>query len=154
MLHWTPEGGDSRAAVITHVPAVCALSLPVPFLRAIPGLLNPLDSPHHMRMDEDSEYREGVVLDRPSKPGRGSFVNCGMRKVSLWVKTTHPVAGRTEAGVVGTSTAQLLSILLPSRLAWGLVLVLSCPVPSGQLTFVTSRVLACPPSMSLLCLCC
>uniref|UniRef100_U3IBN4 28S rRNA (uridine-N(3))-methyltransferase n=1 Tax=Anas platyrhynchos platyrhynchos TaxID=8840 RepID=U3IBN4_ANAPP len=44
------------------------------------GLLNPLDSPHHMRMDEDSEYREGVVLDRPSKPGKGSFVNCGMRK--------------------------------------------------------------------------
>ncbi|KAM8996458.1 uncharacterized protein PRD47_013194 [Ara ararauna] len=44
------------------------------------GLLNPLDSPHHMRLDEDSEYREGVVLDRPTKPGRGSFVNCGMRK--------------------------------------------------------------------------
>ncbi|XP_065593619.1 putative methyltransferase C9orf114 homolog isoform X2 [Cyrtonyx montezumae] len=44
------------------------------------GLLNPLDSPHHMRVDEDSEYREGVVLDRPSKPGRGSFVNCGMKK--------------------------------------------------------------------------
>lgn len=39
-----------------------------------------------MRMDEDSEYREGVVLDRPSKPGKGSFVNCGMRKVRLWVK--------------------------------------------------------------------
>uniref|UniRef100_A0A8C4UXM8 28S rRNA (uridine-N(3))-methyltransferase n=1 Tax=Falco tinnunculus TaxID=100819 RepID=A0A8C4UXM8_FALTI len=44
------------------------------------GLLNPLDSPHHMRVDEDSEYREGVVLDRPTKPDRGSFVNCGMRK--------------------------------------------------------------------------
>ncbi|NXP26078.1 CI114 methyltransferase, partial [Scytalopus superciliaris] len=44
------------------------------------GLLNPLDSPHHMRVDEDSEYREGVVLNRPTKPGRGSFVNCGMRK--------------------------------------------------------------------------
>uniref|UniRef100_A0A803YH69 28S rRNA (uridine-N(3))-methyltransferase n=1 Tax=Meleagris gallopavo TaxID=9103 RepID=A0A803YH69_MELGA len=44
------------------------------------GLLNPLDSPHHMRVDEDSEYREGVVLDRPTKPGRGSFVNCGMKK--------------------------------------------------------------------------
>ncbi|NWH73309.1 CI114 methyltransferase, partial [Piaya cayana] len=43
-------------------------------------LLNPLDSPHHMRVDEDSEYREGVVLDRPTKPGKGSFVNCGMRK--------------------------------------------------------------------------
>ncbi|MBN3297601.1 CI114 methyltransferase, partial [Amia calva] len=44
------------------------------------GLLNPLDSPHHMRMDDESEFREGVVLDRPSKPGKGSFVNCGMRK--------------------------------------------------------------------------
>ncbi|XP_041098795.1 putative methyltransferase C9orf114 homolog isoform X2 [Polyodon spathula] len=44
------------------------------------GLLNPLDSPHHMRMDEESEFREGVVLDRPCKPGKGSFVNCGMRK--------------------------------------------------------------------------
>ncbi|KFW95969.1 Uncharacterized protein C9orf114, partial [Phalacrocorax carbo] len=44
------------------------------------GLLNPLDSPHHMRVDEDSEYREGIVLDRPTKPGKGSFVNCGMKK--------------------------------------------------------------------------
>ncbi|XP_048876472.1 putative methyltransferase C9orf114 homolog [Brienomyrus brachyistius] len=44
------------------------------------GLLNPLDSPHHMRMDEEAEFREGVVLDRPCKPGKGSLVNCGMRK--------------------------------------------------------------------------
>ncbi|XP_070811965.1 putative methyltransferase C9orf114 homolog [Pituophis catenifer annectens] len=44
------------------------------------GLLNPLDSPHHVRMDEESEYREGIVLARPTKPGQGSFVNCGMRK--------------------------------------------------------------------------
>ncbi|XP_077161258.1 28S rRNA (uridine-N(3))-methyltransferase isoform X3 [Paroedura picta] len=44
------------------------------------GLLNPLDSPHHVRIDEESDYREGVVLSRPTKPGRGSFVNCGMRK--------------------------------------------------------------------------
>lgn len=44
------------------------------------GLLNPLDSPHHMRIDEESEYREGIVLDRPTKPGKGSFVNCGMRR--------------------------------------------------------------------------
>ncbi|XP_018420835.1 PREDICTED: putative methyltransferase C9orf114 homolog [Nanorana parkeri] len=44
------------------------------------GLLNPLDSPHHVRIDEESEYREGVVLDRPTKPGKGSFANCGMRK--------------------------------------------------------------------------
>ncbi|KAL0965173.1 hypothetical protein UPYG_G00277760 [Umbra pygmaea] len=44
------------------------------------GLLNPLDSPHHMRKDDVCEYREGVVLDRPSKPGKGSLVNCGMWK--------------------------------------------------------------------------
>ncbi|XP_075870031.1 putative methyltransferase C9orf114 homolog [Nelusetta ayraudi] len=44
------------------------------------GLLNPLDSPHHMRIDDESEYREGIVLDRPSKQGKGSLVNCGMRK--------------------------------------------------------------------------
>ncbi|TKS84764.1 putative methyltransferase C9orf114 -like protein [Collichthys lucidus] len=44
------------------------------------GLLNPLDSPHHMRIDDESEYREGIVLDRPTKQGQGSLVNCGMRK--------------------------------------------------------------------------
>ncbi|XP_041667209.1 putative methyltransferase C9orf114 homolog [Cheilinus undulatus] len=44
------------------------------------GLLNPLDSPHHMRIDDESEYREGIVLDRPTKQGKGSLVNCGMRK--------------------------------------------------------------------------
>ncbi|XP_059213496.1 putative methyltransferase C9orf114 homolog [Centropristis striata] len=44
------------------------------------GLLNPLDSPHHMRVDDESDYREGIVLDRPIKPGKGSLVNCGMRK--------------------------------------------------------------------------
>uniref|UniRef100_A0A8C2FVQ4 SPOUT domain containing methyltransferase 1 n=1 Tax=Cyprinus carpio TaxID=7962 RepID=A0A8C2FVQ4_CYPCA len=47
------------------------------------GLLNPLDSPHHMRIDEEAEFRQGVVLDQPSKPGKGSFVNCGMRKVCV-----------------------------------------------------------------------
>ncbi|XP_031433269.1 putative methyltransferase C9orf114 homolog isoform X1 [Clupea harengus] len=44
------------------------------------GLLNPLDSPHHMRMDEGAEFREGLVLDRPCKAEKGSYVDCGMRK--------------------------------------------------------------------------
>ncbi|CAL8278647.1 unnamed protein product [Merluccius merluccius] len=44
------------------------------------GLLNPLDIPHHMRIDEEFEYREGIILDRPTKPGKGSLVNCGMWK--------------------------------------------------------------------------
>lgn len=46
-------------------------------------MLNPLDSPHHMRTDDESEYREGVVLDRPTKQGQGSLVNCGMRQVRV-----------------------------------------------------------------------
>ena len=49
------------------------------------GLLNPLDIPHHMRVDEESEYREGIILDRPSKPGKGSLVNCGMWKVAFFI---------------------------------------------------------------------
>ena len=47
------------------------------------GLLNPLDCPHHMRMDEHSPYREGVVLDRPGSKTKKkrSYADCGMRKV-------------------------------------------------------------------------
>ncbi|KAK3750223.1 hypothetical protein QZH41_015580, partial [Actinostola sp. cb2023] len=43
-------------------------------------VLNPLDSPHHMRMDDNVLYREGVVLDRPVAKGKGSLVNAGTRK--------------------------------------------------------------------------
>ncbi|KAK7143069.1 hypothetical protein R3I93_014283 [Phoxinus phoxinus] len=77
------------------------------------GLLNPLDSPHHMRMDEEAEFREGVVLDRPSKPGKGSFVNCGMRKevqidkhlkmglrVTVQLNKSQNQEGRVYKGVV------------------------------------------------------
>ena len=44
------------------------------------GVLNPLDSPHHLRIDEELVYREGVVVDRPVGKGGGSFVNAGLRK--------------------------------------------------------------------------
>ncbi|CAM9498118.1 unnamed protein product [Choristocarpus tenellus] len=45
------------------------------------GLLNPLDAPHHVRADERSPFREGVVVDKPVKEMAGSFVEVGMRKV-------------------------------------------------------------------------
>src|SRR5205807_731340 len=35
------------------------------------GLLNPLDSPHHVRADEETPYREGVVVNRPVSQKRG-----------------------------------------------------------------------------------
>ena len=44
------------------------------------GLLNPLDCPHHTKVDEESPYREGVVLDKPVKDTKGSFVNVGLLK--------------------------------------------------------------------------
>ena len=44
------------------------------------GLLAPIDAPHHVRADDHSEYREGVVLDKkPSNVDGGSLVNCGIR---------------------------------------------------------------------------
>ncbi|XP_046572706.1 putative methyltransferase C9orf114, partial [Haliotis rubra] len=44
------------------------------------GLLNPLDCYHHLRIDDVSTYREGVVLNKPIREGRGSFVNVGLYK--------------------------------------------------------------------------
>lgn len=44
------------------------------------GLLAPIDAPHHVRVEERSKYREGVVLDKKGNgPDAGSFVNCGIR---------------------------------------------------------------------------
>ncbi len=48
------------------------------FVYLLAGLLNPLDTPHHVKYDEDSPYREGVVLEKPVKSGRGSYVNVGL----------------------------------------------------------------------------
>lgn len=42
------------------------------------GLLNPLDAPHHLRMYNDFQFREGVVTAKPSKEGRGSYINVGL----------------------------------------------------------------------------
>lgn len=41
------------------------------------GLLAPIDAPHHVRVEERSKYREGVVLEK--KGDTGSLVNCGIR---------------------------------------------------------------------------
>lgn len=43
------------------------------------GLLNPLDSTHHLREGDWCEYREGVVTGKPPKKGRGSMIAVGLR---------------------------------------------------------------------------
>lgn len=52
-----------------------------PELRHV-GLLAPLDTPHHMRIDEWCRFREGVVLKRPTQARKnaGSWVNVGLRQ--------------------------------------------------------------------------
>ncbi|CAG9818380.1 unnamed protein product [Phaedon cochleariae] len=44
------------------------------------GILNPLNAPHHLGPNEEFQFREGVVLNKPSKTGQGSFVNIGLLK--------------------------------------------------------------------------
>jgi len=45
------------------------------------GILNPLDLPHHFRFHDVSvPYREGIVLDKPVKAGRGSLCDIGLDK--------------------------------------------------------------------------
>lgn len=42
------------------------------------GVLNPLDAPHHLRQQDVSLYREGVITNKPVKAGKGSHVNVGL----------------------------------------------------------------------------
>jgi predicted SPOUT superfamily RNA methylase MTH1 len=44
------------------------------------GLLQPLNTLHHMKIEDWCEYREGVVMDKPSPYGSGCLVNVGLRK--------------------------------------------------------------------------
>jgi len=64
------------------------------------GLLNPLDTPHHLRANEFSKYREGIVQDRPSgkKKGKGSWINCGIE---------HDVRVEKEAPAFSRVTVKL-----------------------------------------------
>eukprot|EP00347_Sterkiella_histriomuscorum_P015809 403355602 len=44
------------------------------------GLTNPLEGPHHLKITEWCAYREGVVINRPTAHGKGSWVNIGLPK--------------------------------------------------------------------------
>ncbi|XP_052831345.1 putative methyltransferase C9orf114 homolog isoform X2 [Octopus bimaculoides] len=57
------------------------------------GVLNPVASPHHMSVNEESIYREGLVLSKSSKPSGGSLVDVGLKKKVL-VDQTIPSGQR------------------------------------------------------------
>ena len=45
------------------------------------GLLCPLEAPHHFKINDDWEFREGVVTDIPHKENKGSWVDIGLKNV-------------------------------------------------------------------------
>lgn len=53
-----------------------------PHLR-LAGLLPPLDCPHHLRFEDESPFRDGLVVEAPhyaaGAPSRGAWVNVGHR---------------------------------------------------------------------------
>jgi predicted SPOUT superfamily RNA methylase MTH1 len=57
------------------------------------GLQNPLDAPHHLRIFEDSQFREGVVVAEKQDEQVSNWVNCGLDN---WVdvKEKLPVNSR------------------------------------------------------------
>ncbi|XP_039956818.1 putative methyltransferase C9orf114 [Bactrocera neohumeralis] len=53
------------------------------------GLLNPLDTPHHLRQQNVFLYREGIISDKKAKDGH-SYVNVGLLNDVLVNKAIEP----------------------------------------------------------------
>ncbi|KAL7752146.1 hypothetical protein RI367_002189 [Sorochytrium milnesiophthora] len=72
------------------------------------GLLGPLDTPHHVRIDEFIPFREGVVTDKKGKKeGDGSVVNVGMRKDVVIDRTLTPGVRVTVALTEAAANARV-----------------------------------------------
>jgi len=55
------------------------------------GLINPLDSPHHLKKGQESRYREGVVVEKETTEGEDScFVDIGWRRKCKLNKRLKP----------------------------------------------------------------
>ena len=84
-LHTNPSSKDHLSFFIKNLqyletPQYLRKSLfPISDDLSRSGLMNPLESQHHFRIDEWSKYREGIVLNRPVK-GDFSWVNIGLKK--------------------------------------------------------------------------
>ncbi len=49
------------------------------------GLLSPLEAPHHFKINDEWEFREGVVTDIPCKENKGSWIDIGLRNVLTYL---------------------------------------------------------------------
>ncbi|RZC38277.1 C9orf114 -like [Asbolus verrucosus] len=82
------------------------------------GILNPLNAPHHLGKDDKFQFREGVVMNKPVKPGKGSIVNVGLLKEVCVDKSLTP-------GL--RCTVKLLPELETSRKLKGIIVPPSAP---------------------------
>lgn len=120
------------------------------------GLLNPLDTPHHMRATDDSYFREGIVLNKPVRENRGSFADVGLSKeiqldkyitpgVRVTVKMDKNTGNKKRTGQVVSPNAPREQLGLywgyQVRLARSLGQVITeCPYDDGyDLTIGTSE---------------
>ncbi|XP_061434750.1 putative methyltransferase C9orf114 homolog [Lethenteron reissneri] len=115
------------------------------------GLLNPVDSPHHMRRDEESPYREGVVLEHRGAPGASASANCGLYKEVTIDRKLQP-GTRVTVQMEGNSAGRVVAPHVPRTRAgiyWGYTVRLAsglgdvfteCPFKGGyDLTIGTSE---------------
>nr|XP_032832330.1 putative methyltransferase C9orf114 homolog isoform X2 [Petromyzon marinus] len=117
------------------------------------GLLNPVDSPHHMRRDEESPYREGVVLEQHGAPGASASAsaNCGLYKEVTIDRKLQP-GTRVTVQMEGNSAGRVVAPHVPRTRAgiyWGYTVRLAsglgdvftgCPFKGGyDLTIGTSE---------------
>ena len=65
-----------------------------------------------MKESDDALYREGVVLDKPVREGRGSFVNVGLMKEIRIDKHLQPGVRVTVKMLPETSGTHLVNYLL------------------------------------------
>ncbi|XP_076353887.1 28S rRNA (uridine-N(3))-methyltransferase [Tachypleus tridentatus] len=121
------------------------------------GLLNPLDSPHHLRTEDKCPFREGIVINRPVKEGKGSFVYVGQKKdvqVDKLIKPGVRVTVKMELNEMNSKRPKGLAVApstprVEGGLYWGYAVRLAgslgavfteCPYKEGyDLTLGTSE---------------
>ena len=91
-----------------------------------------------MRVDDESAYREGLVVDRPVKKGQGSYVNAGLRK-EVQVDRNLKAGIRVTVRIDSTGKDSFLPTAKPPSLC--LQLHLKRQLPPGRIHFVKNRLM-------------
>ena len=60
------------------------------------GIMNPIEADHHLKEEDVCHYRDGVVIDRPTKLNCGSWVDIGLR---VHAKINYVLPAKTRVTV-------------------------------------------------------